>query len=359
MVVGIKDIAAYLELSTSTVSRALNGYDDVAAETVKRVRQAAEDLGYYPSASARNLRRRRTDKIGLALLYDSAYATFNEFFAEMIRLAAVAAERHDYNLVLYTHASQYPARLLKIAQTREVDGLLLLGDMPGIDAAIDGFVKAKMPFVVVGRMADNPAASCISPDVPAAARLALQHLVSLGHRRIGHISFVRTSRYSADRTVSYRTALEEFDLPFDPDLVAYASLEPESGARAMEALLALKSPPTAVTTYNDRLAIEALHYLARRGLRVPEDMAVVGYDDIRSAKMTNPPLTTIRYSLDCIADQAVSALLARQADADPYGQPVRSVVPVELVIRQSTAGQACEEGAASRERRSRGEEGRV
>ncbi len=337
MVVGIKDIAAYLELSTSTVSRALNGYDDVAVETVRRVRQAAQEVGYYPSASARNLRRRRTDKIGLALLYDSAFATFNEFFAEMIRLVAVAAERHDYNLVLYTHAGQYPDKLLKIAQTRDVDGLLLLGDVPGVDDAMEGFIEAKMPFVVVGRAADNPAASYVSADVPAAARLALRHLASLGHRRIGHVSFVRTSRYSRDRCVSYRAALEELGLPFDPDLVAYASLEPESGARAMEALLALENRPTAVYMFNDRLAIEALQCLACRGLRVPHDMAVVGCDDIRSARMTSPPLTTICYPFGSLADQAVSALLARQANPD--AEPVRAVVPVELVVRQSTVSE--------------------
>ncbi len=103
MVVGIKDIAAYLGLSTSTVSRALNGYDDVAAETVRRVRHASLQLGYYPSASARNLRRQRTDKIGIALLFGSAFTTFNEFFAEVIRLVAAAAEKQNYNLVLYTH----------------------------------------------------------------------------------------------------------------------------------------------------------------------------------------------------------------------------------------------------------------
>jgi LacI family transcriptional regulator len=147
MVVGIKDIAAYLDLSTSTVSRALNGYGDVAAETVKRVQQAAQQLGYYPSASARNLRRRRTGMIGLALLFGSAFGTFNEFFAEVVRLVAAAAERQDYNLVLYTRAGDDPCRLARLAQTREVDGLALLGDAVGGVEAITDLVVGGDPVV--------------------------------------------------------------------------------------------------------------------------------------------------------------------------------------------------------------------
>jgi len=104
----------------------------------------------------------------------------------------------------------------------------------------------------------------------------------------------------------------------------------------MESFLALDEPPTAVYVYNDRLAIEVLQYLSQRGVRVPQDVAVIGFDDIRSARMTAPPLSTIRYSLDAIADQAVCALRARQAEPD--APPVRLVMPVELVIRQSTGG---------------------
>ena len=345
MVVGIKDIAAYVGLSTSTVSRALNGYDDVAVETVKRVQRAAHELDYYPSASARNLRRQRTDKIGLALLFDSAFATFNEFFAELIRLVAAAANRYDTNLVLYTHAAEELGELTRIAQTREVDGLLVLGDVPGLDDTLRGFRGAGMPLVVLGRLVDDPTVSCISMDVQQAARLALGHLVELGHRRIGYISFASTSRYSQERTLCYRNALSAFGLPHDRRLEAYASLQPESGARAMEAFLALDEPPTAVYVYNDRLAIEVLQYLSQRGVRVPQDVAVIGFDDIRSAKMTAPPLSTIRYSLDEIADQAVCALRARRAEPD--APPMRLVVPVELVTRQSTLGHVLQDFSPS------------
>jgi LacI family transcriptional regulator len=336
MVVGIKDIAAYVGLSTSTVSRALNGYDDVAVDTVRRVQQAAGELGYYPSASARNLRCRRTEKIGLALLFDSAFATYNEFFAELIRLVAAAANRHDTNVVLYTHAGEDPSELTRIAQTREVDGLLVLGDMPGLDAALRRCQAAGMPFVILARMVDDPRMSCVSMDYQEAARLALSHLVGLGHRRIAYISFSNSSRYSRDRTACYSSALAELGLRYDARLVAYASLQPGSGAQAMEALLALDEPPTAVYLYNDRLAIEVLQHLGQREVRVPQEVALVGFDDIRSARMTNPSLTTVRYSLDMIAEQAVCAVL--QQRAEPGAPPVRRVLPVELVVRQSTMG---------------------
>lgn len=345
MVVGIKDIATYVGLSTSTVSRALNGYDDVAVETVKRVQRAAHELGYYPSASARNLRRQCTDKIGLALLFDSAFATFNEFFAELIRLVAAAAYKHDYNLVLYTHAAEDLGELTRIAQTREVDGLLVLGDVSGLDDTLRGLRRTDMPLVVLGRLVEDPLVSCISIDVQQAARLAIGHLVDLGHRRIGYISFASTSRYSQERTTCYRDALTTFGLPHDRHLEAYASLQPESGARAMEIFLALADPPTAVYVYNDRLAIEVLQYLSQRGVRVPQDIAVIGFDDIRSAKLMAPPLSTVRYPLDEIADHAVCALRARRAA--PNAPPVRLVMPVELVIRESSVGCGAQGSSAS------------
>lgn len=336
MVVGIKEIAAHLGLSTSTVSRALNDYDDVAPETVRRVRQAAQELGYYPSASARNLRRQRTDKIGLVLLYSSVYTTFNEFFAELIRLVAAAAEKRDYNLVLYTRMGEDPCRLSRIAQSREVDGLLLLGDVPGTDRAIQNLLVAGMPLVIVGRTVNDPQISYVTPDILQAARLVVGHLVELGHRRIGHISFVPTSRYSQSRCAAYRTALEEQGLPFDERLIAYASLEPDSSVCALETLLALNDPPTAVYLFNDRMAIEVLRYLARRGIQVPQQMAIVGFDDIRSASMITPSLTTVRHPIAEMAEQAVGILLAQRLH--PGAPATHLTLPVELIIRESTTG---------------------
>jgi len=335
MVVGIKDIAAHLGLSTSTVSRALNDYDDVAPETVRRVRQAAQELGYTPSASARNLRRQRTDKIGLALLYGSAYTTFNEFFAELIRLVAAAAEKREYNLVLYTGMGEDPCRLTRIAQSREVDGLLLMGDVPGLDRAIQSLLVVGMPLVVLGRPVNDPQVNYVTPDTLQAARLVIGHLVELGHRRIGYISFVPASRYSQNRCMAYRIALEENGLAFDERLIAYASLEPESSARALDALLALDEPPTAVYMFNDRMAIEVLRHLARQGIRVPDQISVVGFDDIRSASMITPALTTLRHPIPEVAEQAVGILLAHRFN--PTAAAVHLTLPVEMVIRESTA----------------------
>lgn len=330
MVVGIKDIAAYVGLSTSTVSRALNGYTDVAAETMIRVQHAAQELGYSPSASARNLRRQRTDKIGLALLYDAAFATFNEYFAELIRLVAAAAEKRDYNLVLYTYAGKDPSALLRIAQAREVDGILLLGDVPALDRIIEWLLVAQMPFVILSRKVDHPEVNFVTPDNWDGARLAVRHLGSLGHRRIGHVAFVEGSRYSRERFSGYSAGLTELNLPYDESLVVNASLAPGSGAQAIATLLHLSVPPSAICVYNDRLAIEGLQYLRQYGVRVPQDLSVIGFDNIRSSGMTSPPLTTVHHPLDVVAEAAVAALLTASKT------PVRLVVPVELVVRQST-----------------------
>jgi LacI family transcriptional regulator len=220
--------------------------------------------------------------------------------------------------------------LLRIAQTREVDGILLLGEVPTLDMIIERLLSTRMPFVIVSRKVDHPEVNFVTPDNWDGARLAVHHLGALGHRRIGHVAFVEGSRYSRERFNGYCAGLAELGLPYDESLVVNASLAPGSGAQAIATLLQLAAPPTAVYVYNDRLAIEGLQYLRQRGVRVPQDLSIVGFDDIRSSGMTSPALTTIHQPLDRIAEAAVAALLSAHA------QPVRLVVPVELVVRQSS-----------------------
>jgi DNA-binding LacI/PurR family transcriptional regulator len=178
--------------------------------------------------------------------------------------------------------------------------------------------------------------SYVTIDIAQATQLALSHLAGLGRRRIGYISFVSASRYSQERLAAYRATLTALGLPADESLIAYASLEPDSGARALDALLARPEPPDAIYVYNDRLAIEVLQRLAQRGVRVPAEMAVVGFDEIRTARMTMPPLTTIRYPLAEAAELAVQTLLALQGESTEG--PRRLILPAELVIRGSTVG---------------------
>ena len=334
MPVTIKDIAKELGLSVSTVSKALNDYPDIAPETKRRVQELAQILDYYPSATARSLRRRHTNKIGLLLFLRVVGSSLtSEYEFELIRGVAFTAEKRGYNLVLYTTVTREADQLMRICRAREVDGLILIG-AGHLEELIAFLSREAIPFVVLNRRVEQPDVSFIAPDNVNGARAAVCHLLELGHRRIGYIGRPDDPETNIDRLAGYRQALAEFGVPFDERLIIPASFESGSGYRAMKALLDLPSPPTAVFAFNDHLAIEALQAVKERGLQVPADVALVGFDDIHSSLVTTPPLTTVHQPLLEMGSQAAQVLLDRIADDSL--PPIRLTLPVHLVVRGST-----------------------
>lgn len=336
MSVTIADIADHLDISVSTVSKALNDYDDVSPATRERVLEAAHSLGYHPSATARNLRRRRTQKLGFLFLLDYPVTTISEYLAELMTGAAIAAEQEDYHLVLYTTSANQLDRLAQICRAREVDGLLLLG-AERMEQKLSLLENESIPFVVVGRRVNRPNVSYVAPDNLDGALVATRHLIALGHRHIGCMARPEFHETNQDRLAGYRQALEEAGLPFDKQLVAETSTRDDSsGRRALDSLLQRDPAPTAVLAFNDYRAVETLHAAKERNLRVPEDIAIVGFDGIHASLITTPPLTTVKQPLQEIGTQSVELLLARIRDGER--SPIRRVLPVELIVRQSTAG---------------------
>lgn len=333
MAVSISDISQYLDLSVSTVSKALNGYSDVAAATRQRVLAAADELGYHPSAAARNLRRRRTEKIGLLLSFP--VEAISEYVARLITGAMSAAEEVGYNLILYPRQEGFLEQLTRICRGREVDGLLLLTRV-GMEQTAATLAEEKMPYVVVGRRVEQPQVSFLSPDDRAGARTVVRHLISLGHSRIGYTTRPQLGITSRDRLDGYRDALEEADLPFDPALIVPTAIEPHSAYWATQQLLDLPNPPTAIFAIHDLVAVDCLQAVRDRNLRVPEDVAIVGFDDWSFSQATRPPLTTVRTPLAEMGERALAALF--QMIAQPETAPVRQTLPTELLIRQSTTG---------------------
>jgi len=336
MPVTIKDIAAELGLSVSTVSKALNDYLDVSPETRQLVKETAQRLGYQPNATARSLRRRCTDKIGLLLFFqtrDSILTT--EYCFELIRGVALTAEKYGYNLVLYTTIAHREDQLKRVCGAQEVDGFILLG-AGRLSKAIALLSGETTPFVVLNRRVKRPDVSFIAPDNVAGARAAVRHLLELGHRRIGYIGRPDDPETDTDRLTGYRQALAEFDVPFDEQLVIPVSFELGSGCQAMNALLDLPTPPSAVFVFNDRLAIEALRAVNERGMQVPDDVALVGFDDIHSTQVTTPPLTTVHQPLLEMGSQAMQALLTHLTGESLA--PIRLTLPVHLIVRGSTVG---------------------
>lgn len=332
MTVKIEDISQQLGISISTVSKALNGYSDVSPETRDRVLEIARDLGYHPRSAARNLRRQRTEKIGF--IFSSNITYISDYFAEIIVGATTAAEDNGHNIVLYTNEDQLPERLLSLWQAREVDGLILVWDHVPL-VIIDQLV-GKLPFVILGRRVNHPQASYIAPDNYNGALGLMQHLFDLGHRRIGFMSRPSLKLTHADRFAAYKDALANADIPFDPTLVVETKFEPGSNYTAMTKLLDLAGPPTAVFAFHDLVAVDALQAILERGLRIPQDIALAGFDGLKTSLLTSPPITTVKQPLRDIGEQSVYALLRLIENNEQL--PIQMTLPVQLDIRQSTIG---------------------
>lgn len=331
----LRDVAALAGVSVKTVSNVVNGYVHVRPGTRARVQEALDQLNYRPNLSARNLRNRRTGIVALALPeLDLPY------FAELARCVINAASQRSWT-VLIDQTDGLPER----------EAVVLAGIR---DQLIDGLIFSPLsctaeqlsqrsddtPMVLLGETVSDGPADHVGIDNVAAAREATEHLISLGRRRIAAIGDQRTAgRGTAGlRLEGYRRALRAARLPFDRDLVMPApSYHRADGAAAMERLLGLDEPPDAVFCFTDLLALGALRTLLRRGVRVPADVALVGFDDIEDSRFCTPSLTTISPDKDEIARIAVT-LLASRIDGERLAPPRESQAPYRLVARESTLG---------------------
>ena len=331
----IGELSRRLGLSISTVSKALNNYPDVSEETRSLVADMARKLGYEPSASARSLRRGHTDKIGLLINHSLSY--ISEYLAEVIVGAAYSAEQNGKNIVLYTDTIHQPDGLLRICRSGEIDGALLLWANPTIDT-LRQLEAEGMPCVILGRRVDYERASFVAPDNYGGAWELTRHLIEQGHRRIGFMARPEHGLTHADRLGGYYRALKEAGIPIGDELVIETRVEPNSGYKAMKRLLGLPRPPTAVFAFYDLMAVEALRAAADCGLRVPNDMAVVGFDGLPSSLHTTPPISTARQPLERMGREAVRLLEARIKN--PTRSPDRIIHPVEICLRESSQGTA-------------------
>ena len=323
----LKDIAQQMGVTTTTVSRALNNKPDVSEETRTQILALAQELGYQPSAAARSLKLHTTETIALVFPDISG-----PFYSEVIRGVEQEAGQSQYNVLIYgAHGKPSALRFLDSLNGR-VDGLILMARSVGDDYVLR-LARQRLPFVLLGFQINGMTADALLVDNQAGAYRAVTHLIGHGHRRIALIAGPADSPDSQARLAGYRQGLANHSLPAQEELVAAGNFRRQSGAAAMNGLLALPQPPSAVLTANDEMALGAIEALRARGIRAPEDMAIVGFDDIDLASYISPPLTTVRqpmYELGCIA---VQMLLRRLQEPD--GQAEVRVLPVEMVIRAS------------------------
>ena len=336
MPVTIKDLSNKLGVSRSTVSKALNNRGDVSSQTKERVTQAARELGYQPSAAARNLRRQRTNKIGLVVTYP--IHRVSDFLSELIPGMATVAEEAQYNLILYASMVGRVERIKSLCRSREVDGVIIawpprLSETVALSQLL---TDEDMPHIFLPRRVPHSAVSYVAADHVQGARLLTQHLIALGHRRIGFERLPEVYETDDDRHAGYVQALREADIPYDAALVVSAnSQDANYERRSFDAFLALDEAPTAILFFTDPLAIRALSHAKARGIRVPQDLSLAGYDGILSSGVTEPALTTVRQSTAEMGVLAVESLLELITGGGAESQ--QHILPVELIVRQSTA----------------------
>ena len=334
----IRELARLSGVSVATVSRVLNDYEDVADKTRERVLKIARELDYTPSAAARSLVRQRSQVIGVVLETGQGHPDLQHpFFQEVLVGLKHRVGAGGYDLLLF--ATELPGNgsgnpsFLKRARHHGVDGVVVMGIDPH-DAEVQKLARSPIPCIAVDLDLVGRRTGHVISDNLAGARLAVRHLYQQGHERIATVTGMLSTRPGADRLLGYREELEARGLPYRSDYVQEGDFYFASGYRGMTALLDLDDPPTAVFAAGDVMAAGCVRAAEERGVRVPEDLAIVGFDDIQLAAMMHPALTTIRQDKVGLGAAAAESLLRMLEDAD--GAPPVITLPVELVVRDSS-----------------------
>jgi LacI family transcriptional regulator len=320
-------VAEKAGVSIATVSRVINNSSKVHPRTRDKVMKVIEELDYHPNLSAQGLALNITEII--ALIFPDISGPF---YSEVIRGVEKEASQNDYNLLIYgTHGKESNPRFLRRLPGR-VDGLILMTRSVD-DQYIFELSRRRIPFVLLDREIDSVEADCILANNIEAADQATEHLIQHNCRRIAFISGPVGSPDSNARFNGYQQALEKHGLPISASLVESGDFRQPSGYKAMNRLLDQKNPPDAVFAANDEMAIGAIEAIRSRGLTTPEDVAVVGFDDIQLASYVQPSLTTVCQPMQQFGALAVRQLL-RRID-DPSASPETIILSTQLIIRQS------------------------
>jgi len=325
----VKDVARRAGVSTATVSHVINETRFVSAELRARVHQAMKELDYRPNAIARSLRRKKTQNIGM-VVPDIAYP----FLAEVAKGVEDMGFELGYTAILCESSGnlEKEAACISLLREKQVDGIVFIAAGESY-SHVQRLIEQGVPVVVCDRELPGVEVDTVIADNVGSGTQATEHLIRLGHRRIGCIAGPRELCISNRRGDGYKRALKEHGIPVDKDLIVRGDFRCRGGYEAMRELLALDERPTAVFACNDLMAMGAICAASRRRLKIPEDIAIIGCDDISLAAFTNPSLTTVAQPKHEMGAVAVDMLVGRIADRSE--SPTKRALPTELVIRDS------------------------
>lgn len=337
--VSIKEVARMAGVSIATVSRCVNNPEKVTEKTRLKVQKAILETGYSPNTLAQSFRRGRTNLVMVVLP-----SIGDPFFTDVMRGIRTAAKAKGYSVVIEETqfntmtADEIGAMLV----SKQTDGIILLASMSPFGTEILSAKSRRRLPIVIGCETISPELAefpSVHIDNVAAAKEATNYLISQGHRRIAMIYGQASSLLTKDREYGYRAAMKQARLAIEEGWVVEGELSIEGAIRATRKLLNHQHRPTAVFCANDEMAIGCLHAVKSAGLHVPDDISVIGFDDIRYAEVTDPPLTTIGQPAEEIGER-VMYRLCREIEDGRNGETTPEIVPHELIVRQSVAGPA-------------------
>ena len=329
----IRDVARRARVSTATVSRTVNQVATVDAQLAKRVWKAIEELGYYPNRQARALVSGRSRVFGLIVSEIT-----NPFFPEIVQTFETLAVEQHYEILL-TSTIHDPKRMeLAVRRMIEgrVDGVAIL-TFGMEDSLLEHLRFRNLPLVFVDVGPKAPRVSNIRVDYADGIRQAVQHLAAFRHERIGFITGPLRLRSAAARKAAFLASMSEIGLPVEPEYIVEGDHRLEGGKRALQKLADLRERPTALLCSNDMTAIGVMREAYELGIRVPQELSIVGFDDIRMAEFMTPPLTTIQMSQSELARLAFEALLKDVKRETPLTEGSEYVLKTRLVLRGSTS----------------------
>jgi DNA-binding LacI/PurR family transcriptional regulator len=337
MALTIEDIAVLADVSRSTVSRVLNHHPGVKPTVRQRVQQVIKDHNYTPKAAARSLASSRTGTIGLLIPRSASVSLGDPFIASMIQsIFEAAAQQRYFAMLSMLTADMEPGFYDRILRSRHFDGVIMFSSDID-DPILPLLIKDGGPLVLIGRHPYFLNVLSVDTENREGAREAVAHLVSLGHRRVGVINGQLQMEAAQARRDGYKQALLEAGIAIEPELMVEGFYTEPGAHQAMLKLLDLEQPPTAVFAASDGMAVGALRAIHDRGKRVPDDIALIGYDDLPLAAYTSPPLTSVHQPISDMGAHAVRVLvelIRGQSSATSVRLPAR------LVVRESCGGGA-------------------
>jgi DNA-binding LacI/PurR family transcriptional regulator len=335
MSVTIIDVAKKAGVSPSTVSRVISGNPRISTETIRKVKEIMDELGYHPNVMAKSLVSKTTQTIGILLPRSAEELFLNLFFSEIIRGVVTQSTRSAYDLMMTTGTSEREEveAITRLVKGRRVDGVILLYSRKS-DPVISFLQEMKFPFVLVGRSEDFPNVLSVDNNNVLAAYDATRHLITQGHKRIGFVSGPPNLIVSRDRMDGYVQAMREAQLPIQSEWIVEGEFLQESGYRAMSFFMNLPERPTALVVIDDIVAFGVLRGVTELGYKVPTDLSLVGFNNIPMSELSSPPISSIDIGIYQLGYTASQTLIKAVK-----GEPIHHhhiIIPHRLMIRESS-----------------------